>query len=96
MSKEELKSLKDRSIAKHLEIQKAIHKIEQEYIQDNCPYKIGDSYDLGLKKIKSKVIPVKGYVYKISVCYDRSDLPLISMSIYSKMSEGFYLKTVYL
>ena len=45
MTAAELKSFKERSLAKHEEIRQAIKGLEEEFISSNSPYRIGDNQE---------------------------------------------------
>lgn len=97
MNAKELKSLKQRSIDKHNEIRAAMAKIEDNYVQDNCPMKKGDEFLLDEKKVRNKIVKSFGYVKEVSVDYQLNDDPVIRVVIYSNQSGvDRYVKTIYL
>ena len=94
MTPQELLDLKNRSIAKHHEIQATIKKIETDYITENCPYKVGDKVVVGSKVVSKKSVDVYGVVEQILMDYQHSDLPKFRISLVDE--KGKYLKTLYI
>lgn len=68
MKKEELQSYKDRCLAKHLEINSAMAKLEAEYISTNFQHKVGDIYKYK-EVVKKKEIEREAIIGKIEVDY---------------------------
>lgn len=96
MNNTELKDLKLRSIAKHQQVQLAMKKIEEDYITEHSPHRVGDLIKIGEKKVKNKTIDVTGYVYNIEVEYDRFELPCLCLYIYKEMNPGHFIKAIYI
>ena len=94
MTPQELLTLRNRSIAKHKEIRDKMQSLERGYIVENCPHKVGDSIQVGEKKVKMRVEPIYGIIEKLEVCYDSHDLPKIRIMVVD--DEGKYIKTLYI
>jgi hypothetical protein len=96
MTAAELKSFKDRSLAKHEEIRQAIKGLEEEFISSNSPYRLGDKYKIGEKKSGKKVVDIFGYVQGIEVDYQQQSTPMLRIFIHSAQPLDKYVKTLYL
>jgi hypothetical protein len=96
MKAAELKSFKERSLAKHEEIRQAIRGLEEEFISSNSPYRIGDRYKIGEKKSGKKVVDIFGYVQGIEVDYQQQSTPMLRIFIHSVQPSDRYIKTLYL
>jgi hypothetical protein len=91
MNASELKGLRERSHAKHMEIRKAMIKLEDEFISEHSKYKVGDKYLISSSVVRNKKLDVYGEVVEMRVCHDLHPLPTIRTTI---NKDGKYHTTI--